>query len=204
MLQNGILQEFYIKDSDDIKPGTIVYGKSGLPLEVVSMGVDTLVLKHPDGNQLRTKLSSIKLVHNSEYGGFDWIVPPSQRWDEARANGEAYSLYQSIAIGKWTKPAQETYSDGTTANKQRTDAAGNKRAIPSSLRDIKDNPTYGGSCAAFTANGGESIVLDTMILLGLRDAQKKLSNLKLKQSVIDLKLRDDSRLELTNDEIHSR
>jgi DNA polymerase, archaea type len=42
-----------------------------------------------------------------------------------------------------------------------------------------------------------------MIALGLWDTGKKLTNLKLKPTVIQLKLRDDTRLELSNDEIQA-
>ena len=343
MLQNKILHGLYIKDYSALKTGTIVYGKSGKPMKVLSINDDLLVVESKDGSMVRIPISAIKLIHNSDYGAFGWVELPGQRWDKSRAGNVQYSPYHTIAIGAWTKPAQETRDDGTTGNKRVTDAAGNKRAIPDRLREIwvdeskidlnyqplaptpvdnvpatiepwetvkriyldiettglnpetcrviaiglmneagktrlltdpdesvildkccqiiqaykpslifthngykfdipfiiyrciqlginppfeefdrkiwrqikknahgalkrvfevdKDNPTYGGSCVAFTANDGESIVMDTMILLGLRDTQKKLSNLKLKPSTIELKLRDDSRLELTNDEI---
>ncbi len=64
-----------------------------------------------------------------------------------------------------------------------------------------DSPEYGGKMTSYDAFGGNTIVIDTMIAVGLWDTQKKLPNLKLKSSVINLGLRKDTRLELTNDEI---
>jgi DNA polymerase, archaea type len=66
-----------------------------------------------------------------------------------------------------------------------------------------DTAEYGGKLATYEAFGGNSTVIDTMIALGLWDTAKKLRNLKLKESVIKLKLRADSRLELSNDEIQA-
>jgi len=67
----------------------------------------------------------------------------------------------------------------------------------------EDSPEYGGKMTAYQAFGGKTIVVDTMIALGLWDTGKKLTNLKLKPTVIQLELRDDTRLELTNDEIQA-
>jgi DNA polymerase, archaea type len=66
-----------------------------------------------------------------------------------------------------------------------------------------DSPEYGGKMTAYKAFGGKTLVVDTMIALGLWDTGKKLTNLKLKPTVIQLELRDDTRLELTNDEIQA-
>ena len=66
-----------------------------------------------------------------------------------------------------------------------------------------DTAKYGGKLAIYEAFGGNATVIDTMIALGLWDTGKKLRNLKLKESVIKLKLRADSRLELSNDEIQA-
>jgi DNA polymerase, archaea type len=66
-----------------------------------------------------------------------------------------------------------------------------------------DSPEYGGKMTPYEAFGGNCTVIDTMVAIGLWDTGKKLPNLKLKPSVLKLKLRQDSRLELTNDEIQS-
>jgi DNA polymerase, archaea type len=66
-----------------------------------------------------------------------------------------------------------------------------------------DSPEYGGKMTPYEAFGGRCTVIDTMVAIGLWDTAKKLPNLKLKPTVLKLKLRDDSRLELTNDEIQS-
>jgi len=67
----------------------------------------------------------------------------------------------------------------------------------------KDSPEYGGKMTVYEAFGGDTIIIDTMVAIGLWDTGKKLPNLKLKSTVINLKLRSDTRLELTNDEIQS-
>jgi DNA polymerase, archaea type len=64
-----------------------------------------------------------------------------------------------------------------------------------------DSHEFGGKAIAYEAFSGQTIIIDTMIALGLWDTAKKLPNLRLKPSVIKLKLRADTRLELTNDEI---
>jgi DNA polymerase, archaea type len=66
-------------------------------------------------------------------------------------------------------------------------------ALRKAFKVNEDSPEY----------GGKTIVVDTMIALGLWDTGKKLNNLKLKQTVIQLELRDDTRLELSNDEIQA-
>ena len=66
-----------------------------------------------------------------------------------------------------------------------------------------DSPEYGGKMTPYEAFGGGCTVIDTMVAIGLWDTGKKLPNLKLKPSVLKLKLREDSRLELTNDEIQA-
>jgi DNA polymerase, archaea type len=65
----------------------------------------------------------------------------------------------------------------------------------------EDSPEFGGKATAYEAFGGQTTIIDTMLALGLWDVGKKLPNLRLKPSVIKLKLRADTRLELTNDEI---
>jgi DNA polymerase, archaea type len=65
----------------------------------------------------------------------------------------------------------------------------------------EDSPEFGGKATAYEAFGGQTTIIDTMIALGLWDVGKKLPNLRLKPSVIKLKLRSDTRLELINDEI---
>jgi DNA polymerase, archaea type len=67
----------------------------------------------------------------------------------------------------------------------------------------KESPEYGGKMTAYEAFGGDCTIVDTMVAIGLWDTGKKLPNLKLKPTVINLKLRADTRLELTNDEIQS-
>ena len=69
-------------------------------------------------------------------------------------------------------------------------------------RDL-DSPEYGGKMTPFEAFVGRCTVIDTMVAIGLWDTGKKLPNLKLKPTVINLKLRADTRLELTNDEIQA-
>jgi DNA polymerase, archaea type len=64
-----------------------------------------------------------------------------------------------------------------------------------------DSPEYGGKMTPYEAFEGKCTVIDTMVAIGLWDTTKTLPNLKLKSSVIKLKLRTDTRLELTNDEI---
>jgi DNA polymerase, archaea type len=76
-------------------------------------------------------------------------------------------------------------------------------ALRKAFKVDEDSPEYGGKMTAYQAFGGKTIVVDTMIALGLWDTGKKLTNLKLKQTVLQLKLRDDTRLELTNDEIQA-
>ena len=76
-------------------------------------------------------------------------------------------------------------------------------ALRKAFKVDEDSPEYGGKMTAYQAFGGKTIVVDTMIALGLWDTGKKLTNLKLKTTVIQLKLRDDTRLELTNDEIQA-
>jgi DNA polymerase elongation subunit (family B) len=66
-----------------------------------------------------------------------------------------------------------------------------------------ETPEYGGKMTTYEAFDGDTIIIDTMVAIGLWDSSKKLPNLKLKPTVINLKLRDDTRLELTNDEIQS-
>jgi DNA polymerase, archaea type len=65
----------------------------------------------------------------------------------------------------------------------------------------RESPEYGGKMVAYEAFGGDCTIVDTMVAIGLWDTGKKLPNLKLKPTVINLKLRADTRLELTNDEI---
>jgi DNA polymerase, archaea type len=65
----------------------------------------------------------------------------------------------------------------------------------------KESPGYGGKMTAYEAFSGDCTIVDTMVAIGLWDTGKKLPNLKLKPTVINLKLRADTRLELTNDEI---
>jgi DNA polymerase, archaea type len=76
-------------------------------------------------------------------------------------------------------------------------------ALKRSFKIDEDSPEYGGKMTAYEAFGGKTIIIDTMIAVGLWDTGKKLPNLKLKPSVIHLKLRADTRLELTNDEIQA-
>ncbi len=76
-------------------------------------------------------------------------------------------------------------------------------ALRKAFKVDEDSPQYGGKMVAYQAFGGKTIVVDTMIALGLWDTGKKLTNLKLKPTVIQLKLRDDTRLELSNDEIQA-
>ena len=76
-------------------------------------------------------------------------------------------------------------------------------ALKKAFKVDEDSPEYGGKMTAYQAFGGKTIIVDTMIALGLWDTGKKLTNLKLKPTVIQLKLRDDTRLELTNDEIQA-
>jgi DNA polymerase, archaea type len=76
-------------------------------------------------------------------------------------------------------------------------------ALRRAFKVDEDSPEYGGKMIAYQAFGGKTIVVDTMIALGLWDTGKKLTNLKLKPTVIQLKLRDDTRLELSNDEIQA-
>jgi DNA polymerase, archaea type len=74
-------------------------------------------------------------------------------------------------------------------------------ALKRSFAVDEDSPEYGGKMTAYEAFGGKTTIIDTMIALGLWDTGKKLPNLKLKPSAINLQLRADTRLELTNDEI---
>jgi DNA polymerase, archaea type len=74
-------------------------------------------------------------------------------------------------------------------------------ALKRVFKKDEDSPEFGGKATAYEAWSGECTIIDTMIALGLWDTAKKLPNLKLKPSVIKLKLRADTRLELTNDEI---
>ena len=66
-----------------------------------------------------------------------------------------------------------------------------------------DSPEYGGRMTPYEAFGGKCTVVDTMVAIGLWDTTKKLPNLKLKSLVINLKLRADTRLELSNEEIQA-
>jgi DNA polymerase, archaea type len=75
------------------------------------------------------------------------------------------------------------------------------RALHRVFQKDDDSPEFGGKATAYEAFGGQCTIIDTMIALGLWDTAKKLPNLRLKPSVIKLKLRADTRLELTNDEI---
>jgi DNA polymerase, archaea type len=76
-------------------------------------------------------------------------------------------------------------------------------ALKRSFKVDRDSPEYGGKMTAYEAYGGRTTIIDTMIAVGLWDTGKKLPNLKLKPSVINLSLRADTRLELTNDEIQA-
>jgi DNA polymerase, archaea type len=76
-------------------------------------------------------------------------------------------------------------------------------AVRKAFKVDEDSPEYGGKMIAYKAFNGKTIVIDTMIVLGLWDTGKTLPNLKLKSSVINLKLRENNRLELTNAQIQT-